>query len=518
MFRNWVFDNFPFLENDFDALTDYELFCKICSYVKEYSKDNEEMKAKIEEFQNYFDNLDVQEEVNNKLDEMATDGTLDEIINQNIFNELNNKTKYYTPESYGAVGDGITDDTQSFINMINTINNTLPNEPSNYNNKDWSLVRIIFSGKYKVSSPITFSNTYGLVLDKLCLIADENFDGDYLLGFDNGTRELTISNSILNGNLAVNKTLFIDDYVLVFRIVNTQLTRFKKHGLFANDDQGHEILMSKCKINQVEWSERNDLNTLVSEGVGIYLGNDRHDNMFSDNIINYCRDYSMIINSGANFFTNIHFYWSDIKINSFHNYLQHCYFDGTKLEIMGMNYVDNSYFGSDDGNPFIKINETYSNKWRTAYSRLTNNTFENKGNNGSILNSIEFDSSWSGHESECNIETIGNTFYDCPTFLYRAPAVYQPEQWKQNIWSGVNAYGGDGTCRIGDLLIQYGTITESGSVTFTTEYALAPFIVAIDHHGASTSQAIANNITTTGFYANGVDVTSTWYAIGRINP
>lgn len=91
MFRNWVFDNFPFLENDFDALTDYELFCKICSYVKEYSKDNEEMKAKIEEFENYFNTLDVQEEVNNKLDEMATDGTLDKIINQNIFNDLNNE-------------------------------------------------------------------------------------------------------------------------------------------------------------------------------------------------------------------------------------------------------------------------------------------------------------------------------------------------------------------------------------------------------------------------------------------
>jgi hypothetical protein len=82
MFRNWVFQNFPFLEDDFDALTDYELFCKICGYVIEYSKDNEEMKAKIEDFQHYFDNLDVQEEINNKLDEMAESGQLDDIIAQ----------------------------------------------------------------------------------------------------------------------------------------------------------------------------------------------------------------------------------------------------------------------------------------------------------------------------------------------------------------------------------------------------------------------------------------------------
>lgn len=40
---------------------------------------------------NYFDNLDVQEEINNKLDEMAEDGTLAEIINQNIFNDLNTR-------------------------------------------------------------------------------------------------------------------------------------------------------------------------------------------------------------------------------------------------------------------------------------------------------------------------------------------------------------------------------------------------------------------------------------------
>lgn len=39
---------------------------------------------------NYFDDLDIQEEVNSKLDEMAEDGTLAEIINQEIFDELNN--------------------------------------------------------------------------------------------------------------------------------------------------------------------------------------------------------------------------------------------------------------------------------------------------------------------------------------------------------------------------------------------------------------------------------------------
>lgn len=39
----------------------------------------------------YFDNLNVQEEINNKLDEMVQDGTIKSLINTEIFGELNNK-------------------------------------------------------------------------------------------------------------------------------------------------------------------------------------------------------------------------------------------------------------------------------------------------------------------------------------------------------------------------------------------------------------------------------------------
>ena len=96
MFRNWVFQNFPFLENDFDALTDYELFCKMIEYVKIMVADNKKFQEQLDEFEHYFDNLDVQEEIDNKLDEMAESGQLADIIAQYIdltsiftFNSLN---------------------------------------------------------------------------------------------------------------------------------------------------------------------------------------------------------------------------------------------------------------------------------------------------------------------------------------------------------------------------------------------------------------------------------------------
>ena len=53
----------------------------------------------------YFDNLDVQEEIDNKLDEMAADGTLISLIIPYM--------PVITPQMYGAAGDGITDDTDA---------------------------------------------------------------------------------------------------------------------------------------------------------------------------------------------------------------------------------------------------------------------------------------------------------------------------------------------------------------------------------------------------------------------
>ena len=95
IFRNWVLENFPFLEDDFDALTDYELFCKMVEYMRKSLEHIETYDSKFVEFndrltalEHYFDNLDLQDEVNNKLDEMVEDGTLAEIINQEIFGEL----------------------------------------------------------------------------------------------------------------------------------------------------------------------------------------------------------------------------------------------------------------------------------------------------------------------------------------------------------------------------------------------------------------------------------------------
>ena len=103
--------NFPYIEKDFDALTDYELLSLVVKYLNDVianqNEQNDSITKMYESFlelqtyvnntkdtledafnnldnyvRNYFDNLNVQEEINNKLDQMLEDGVLEQIIEQ----------------------------------------------------------------------------------------------------------------------------------------------------------------------------------------------------------------------------------------------------------------------------------------------------------------------------------------------------------------------------------------------------------------------------------------------------
>ena len=109
-FKFWCQKVLPLVYDD--SLSYYELLCKVVNYINNIINDLNELTEKVDNnyndlnnkitnlttlfnqlksyVDNYFKNLDVQDEINNKLDEMAQDGSLEEILAPYIGVTVNN--------------------------------------------------------------------------------------------------------------------------------------------------------------------------------------------------------------------------------------------------------------------------------------------------------------------------------------------------------------------------------------------------------------------------------------------
>lgn len=113
-FRAWCQSVIPLVYDN--SLSYYELLCKLIDYLNKVISNLNEVNQDIEKLHiaynllqdyvnNYFANLDVQEEINKKLDEMAASGELSQLL-----------FKYYgvCVNTYGADPKGIEDSTEAF--------------------------------------------------------------------------------------------------------------------------------------------------------------------------------------------------------------------------------------------------------------------------------------------------------------------------------------------------------------------------------------------------------------------
>ena len=142
-FRYWCQKVLPLVYDD--SLSYYELLCKVVDYLNKAMEDVEtlhvdvtSLHAAYTELQNYVNNyfstLDVQKEINNKLDSMAKDGSLTNLIKAYIdplVNEQNNKITVLENrmDTFASLPEGSTSDNAELIDIrvpANGFNNDKP--------------------------------------------------------------------------------------------------------------------------------------------------------------------------------------------------------------------------------------------------------------------------------------------------------------------------------------------------------------------------------------------------------
>lgn len=221
-FISCVVQNFPFIEESFDGLTQYQLLCKIVEKLNEVitqTNIQSENITKLEDafntlknyVDNYFNNLDVQTEINKKLDEMALSGELEEIIASYLntqavrgfstLNDLKNATGLITGAICQTSGKNTYNDGFGSLYRIRNITNedTIDNDKLVAITTDISLVA------EKITNNISNSKTTG---------TDNTYSCDYI-----NNQVDVINNNINNKPNAINayttstKNTYACDYI-----------------------------------------------------------------------------------------------------------------------------------------------------------------------------------------------------------------------------------------------------------------------------------------------------------------
>lgn len=200
---------------------------------------------------------------------------------------------YIFPKTFGAVGDGVEDDTQAIQNAINSVN-----------------VGIVYfpSGTYAISSPIEIPNRVSLELSPNATIK-AIAPMDYMIKVTRDayeSHEQFISGGIIDGN-ALSKIGITNSWIARLKIADIIIKNNIEYNLYL--DGGYEFTIDTVKIDNTtvrndDWTGEHLLNSC-----GVYVG-------VSDSILNNIviknNNIGLITGGGNNKYTSIHV-WSNVK-------------------------------------------------------------------------------------------------------------------------------------------------------------------------------------------------------------
>ena len=187
-FRYWCQKVLPLVYDD--SISYYELLCKVVDYLNKTMEDVETLHGDVTglheayvQLQNYvntyFSSLDVQEEINNKLDTMASDGTLLEIIEPTISATTISEVNKWLSEH-------ITNPSNPPIDTSLTISGAAADSKTVGNNfkkveEDLTVQKVV---------PMTSVNPYNVYLKDYDV---RIYSGKYLTGFSTSTYTPTMT-------------------------------------------------------------------------------------------------------------------------------------------------------------------------------------------------------------------------------------------------------------------------------------------------------------------------------------
>lgn len=279
-FRFWCQKVLPLVYDD--ELSYYELLCKVIDYLNKTMENVNSLSENFDELKeayntlknyvdNYFKNLDVQEEINNKLDIMSQDGTLERLIGNYITN-----FKIGNVIDYGADNTGTNNSTNSIIKCA-TENKTV----------------YFPSGTYIIDN-ITFTNNN--IISNNALLINTNSEG-YAITLINST----MKNITLQGEYPTCKKL--NGILYDSNIGAGNLQSEILENVFVTHFGGDGITFRKT-------ANITNCSVEYCNGKGIYLRS-------TDNIINNCRVLctgdTCINTTNANNINGGAYYWGGVK-------------------------------------------------------------------------------------------------------------------------------------------------------------------------------------------------------------
>ena len=271
-FLRWCSATIPAVFSN--SMTYYETLCSLCNWLQtnlvdvvnnnatvtqQYIDLVNNLKAYVE---NYFDNLDVQDEINNKLDAMVEDGTLEDIINQEIFGNINARLSLLDNKKFVFVGDSYAVGWTPDGDVVGW-----PVKVKNYLGLSDSQVIYALHGGYGFHYP---SQWFSLLIDELD--ADNTVTDVVVCGGYNDTTEATTYEQITAGINAFKTSVaakFPNAHIHIGFIGNSSIPS-EKNRIFNARNWYYENTTTRggniSYLNNVEYSLCSVYDSLASDG------------------------------------------------------------------------------------------------------------------------------------------------------------------------------------------------------------------------------------------------------------